>query len=146
MTNKIEKLLEGARTEYDVMVRLAPRLAGRPCVIKIKEPATKGSWAETTLRDDGVFEVRIAPWIDEDQTMRSYLHELAHIRLHGPHMAPSNLHKAAGRTVTSDNIPTWEDQADALRDEWLRYGRRHAPAGYSEDGGVLVALMTYYTT
>jgi hypothetical protein len=140
------------RTEFDLMRVLAPRLAGRYCEVKIKQPATTGSWATLQIRPDGVPEVHIAPWIDEDQQLSSFLHELAHIRAgHADQMIPSNTHEAPARSITvtaeqKKQTLSWELQADALRDRWLAYGKAHAPAGYSEDGGVLVALLNYYTT
>jgi hypothetical protein len=145
---KTKRLLEAATTEFDLMRILAPILAGRYCVVKIKDPATTGSYGTLQIRPDGVPEIHITPYLDH-QSVRTLLHECAHIRLHADKMTPSNTHQAAARSITvtkeqKQQTLSWELQADTLRDHWLAYGKAHAPSGYSEDGGIMVALLDYY--
>jgi len=146
MTDKIDKLLEGAHTEFDVMRILAPRLAGRQVIVKIATPKTTGSFGEMYVNQDGIPVITTMPYLDGLDT---FLHEVAHARLHADQMIKSDLDQARPRSYIvnkMENQPSWEDQADELRDQWLEYGKAHAPDGYSEDGGIMVALMTYYTT
>ena len=136
------------RTEFDLMWVLAQRLAGRYCVVKIKDPATTESFGTLQIRPDGVPEIHITPYL-EHQSIRTLLHECAHVRLHADKMTPSNTHQAAARsiTVTKDQkrqTVSWELQADALRDRWLSYGKAHADPSLPEDEGIMWALMDYY--
>ena len=134
------------RTVFDLMRVLGNRLAGRSCVIRMQEPATTNSYGTMQVRPDGVPEIHISPGLGP-QTIKTFLHELAHVRLHYKQIKPSHIHTAAPRTVTvrkEAKRPIWESQADALRDEWLAYGKRHADPTLPDEEGILWALLDYY--
>lgn len=132
------------KTQFDLMRVLAFRLAGREVIVRMGEPKTTSSLGTTHIDVDGVPVVTIMPGMDGLDT---YLHEVAHVRLHADMMTPSNLDQAKPRSVTvskAEKRPSWDDQADRLRDTWLAYGKKHADPTLPEDEGVLWALMDYY--
>ena len=135
------------KSVYDLMVLAAPVLAGRPCVVRLADPVTKTALGCVTVRADGVPVITIRADLGK-WTLSSFLHELAHIRLgHVDRMESSNLEQAPAYSYTvskAERQPSWEDQADALRDQWLAYGKKHADPSYTQDAGILLALIDKY--
>jgi len=128
-----------------MMVIAAPTIAGRPCIIRRKAPGSKDAYGSTTVRPDGLPVIRIDPDLGKD-TVKIYLHELAHIRLgHVDQVRRTNLHLAAPRSIPADANPSireWENQVDDQVNEWLRYGRKHADPG--DQLGIIQALYKHY--
>jgi hypothetical protein len=132
------------RTVFDLMRKLAPILAGRKVYFRLGDPPTKTGLGTTSVSREGVPVVIVRP----DAPIETYLHELAHIRLgHTDKMTRSDTHKRPAYSVQvkpSQRVPTWENQADALSDQWLTYGKAHELPGYNGEAGVLMALLNYY--
>ena len=116
------------KTQFDLMRLVAKHLAGRSCIVRIGEPVTTNSLGTVTIRGDGMPVISIDPLLGQ-WAIHTFLHEVAHVKLHAGKMAKSSLDKARPRSVTvskEQKQPTWEDQADALRDRWLNFGKAHA--------------------
>jgi hypothetical protein len=132
------------RTQFDLMRVLAQKLAGREVIVRMQTPKTTGSLGTLHINQDGIPVLTIMPYLDGLDT---FLHECAHVRLHADKMVRSDLDQAKPRAVTvnkAEKQPSWELQADALRDHWLSYGRQHADPTQPDDEGILWALMDYY--
>lgn len=140
--NEIEE-----RFERVLMMAAAPIICGRWCVVKFKTPPTVGSYGSTMVRPDGIIEIHISPNLGEN-TVETYLHELAHVRLgHVDLMPVSNIHEAKPRTVSvsrEERRPQWEVDADDLKERWLRYGEVHAKPNQTKAQNVIWALLDFY--
>ena len=126
------------RTQFDLMRILANRLAGREVIVRLQEPATKGSLGAMSIGPDGIPVILISPSLGQ-WTIETLLHEIAHVRLHANQMTRSTSHQAPARSITvsqDQKRPAWEDQADQLRDQWLAWGKANRdPALPEEPGG-----------
>ena len=136
------------RIDQALMKYAAPYLAGQPCRVKFRKPAAKGFNASVHNSLDGIPEVNLTPDMDPERTLKSYLHELGHVRA-------GHLDKAGKmHDMPPDSNPVYwnninwqnEAQADAWRDQWLKYGQKHAKAADTETQGILYALVDYYKT
>lgn len=133
----------------DHMITTAAVLTGRPCIVRLREPATRGSHGALYMDPNGTPVIDIDPSLGQ-WTIPTLLHELAHVKLHAGLMERSNTHTQAPRTQPSRHSqakrPTWESAADQLRDQWLEVGRRLAdPSEQDQDIAIMKALIkTYY--
>ena len=133
-------------TVYDLMQKVAPKLAGRKIIFRLGDPPTKTALGTTSVNRDGVPVVIVRSDLGE-HTLATFLHELAHIRLgHSDKMVRSDTQKKPAYSVTvtpAQRVQPWENQADALRDRWLHYGKAHADPTLPGDEGILWALLEY---
>lgn len=133
------------KTQFDLMQAVANHLTGRQVIVRMQTPVTTNSLGTVQIKADGVPVVDIDPGLGQ-WTMHTFLHELAHVKLHAGQMVRSNLDQAKPQTITvnkMDKRPTWEVQADELRDHWMNYAKAHSDPTLSGDEGILWALMNW---
>jgi len=134
------------KTVYDLMVEAAPVIAGRPVIFRYETPFTTNSYGTITINKKNIPVVTVSNLLID--TLSTYLHELAHVRLHADRMEKSNWDTAPARSYQVPKYkksPTREAQADAMRDEWLKIGKANADPSLPGDEGILLALIDYYT-
>ena len=134
--------------EYlDLMTATAYYLTGRPCRVRLKETVTKNSLGTVTIDPEGLPVVDVLPNLGQ-HTMATFLHELAHVKLHAGSMEKSTLDRAPARSYQvsqQERQPTWENAADQLRDLWLQLGEREADPNEPDHGkAIMKALIAHY--
>lgn len=145
--DRIEQTLDKVEL-WAMMLHAGPTIAGRPVAIRFKEPVTAGLDGSVTVRPDGTPDIRLSPGLSGDRLLDVYLHELAHARLHADQMPRSDLYDAPPKSrafreyVERDHDQADEDQAEKLKNDWLRYGLNHADPG--DQLGIIQALFDYY--
>lgn len=143
LLKRVEKAIDEVAL-WVVMIMAAPTIAGRHVIVRRRDPTQRGAAAEVSVNQEGVPVISISPNIGPD-TVKMYLHELAHIRLgHTDQMARSNTHNEPPGSDTLQVNTSWEDQVNEQVNEWLRYGRNHADPTEPEQMGIVQALYKHY--
>lgn len=106
-------------------------LTGQNPVIKFEPSPSKGAFGSVTRDLAGVLTVYIHPNLDLNSIFEVFLHEAAHVKLHAPAIAKSNLPTMAADTYTNTartdaHYQADESAADQLRAAWLDYANKNA--------------------
>ena len=119
-------------TLFDLYKAVGEHLAGTRIILKFQQPGRPDADGQLTRLLDNRALIEVIPYRGEDRTLKIFLHELAHIRLHWKDLQaiePSKALAAAPGTLTPGGdlakYPTQENQADALADKWLQYANEH---------------------
>lgn len=81
--NEIQAAIDGVEAAWlEVLyTRAAVKLTGRPVILEWRKPIIPGARGCTVKRSEDLV-VMIAPDLDPDQKLETFLHELAHCLLH----------------------------------------------------------------
>jgi hypothetical protein len=141
------------RGELEALYRkVAVHLSGRADVKLYFEDT--GIGAMGCMRSvNGVPTIQISYIEGMDSELSTVLHEIAHARLHFGNLAPSHHRPTQGQAAprnerTSHRGDAMENEANALRDTWLKYAAdyawKFADPGYLPGiGAYLRALLTW---
>ena len=131
--NTIERALPGFTKAYTdwLYTAVARRLTGRPCKVEFVQPYIKKTRGLAARKGDtGIIQIR--PGLGEDQTLETYLHEVAHVRLHfkGLMGLPKQARPESYRlTVPEGEMEAHEqreDEARTLAAHWEEYADENA--------------------
>jgi len=136
--------------ELWLLMQLASQyIAGKPCVLKRRDPASIGAVGLTTVNMQGVPIVTLMPSLQDegDQVLlETYLHELAHVRLHSGMIRRTNTDMQPPNSKETPPSPReYENEANDQAKAWLEYGERHRDLNEPYAQGVIYALVDYYT-
>lgn len=133
---------------------LAQRLAGRPVEIRWQHPPYAEALGCAIKTRDGEAVAYITPtWDEPNKVYRTYLHEMAHLRLHWDVMPKTNHadqpsgSMAGGGSTQLGNIihRPIEDEADALKADWMAHAENNTWRP-SDPNECLKALMDWLPT
>ncbi len=138
----------------DLMQEVASHLVGEELkiLVQLREPAMQGTNALFYKNAHGVGVIDVDPTLDNDQFLRSFLHECAHARLHHRIILNTDISKRSSGSmaleVPSDDYDLkLESEAIALSDYWLAWCKDHQfnyyKAGMSELESRLWSLKNY---
>ncbi len=138
------------RLELWLLMQLAaPYIAGKPCILKRRDPASRDAAGLTTVNMQGVPIVTLMPSLQDegDQVLlKTYLHELAHVRLHSGMIRRTNTDMQPPNSKETPPSPReYENEANDQAKAWLEYGERHRDLNEPYAQGVIYALVDYYT-
>lgn len=132
------------KTLYDLMAATASHLAGKPVMVRLQKPATKGMDGECHADERGRVVIDIKPDLDNDRFIYVYCHEVSHARLHT--FKPSTVNKAGAGTLAplpvTRSYQLHEDQADTQAAAWIAYAKANAKPYYDLEQA-LWALLDY---
>lgn len=150
MSGELDAALE-ARIDramlWPFMKFAAPIIAGKPCLVKRREPTTKNSWGVTSLNMDGTPVITLSPYLAEQgerEYLRVYLHELAHVKLHTGVLSRSTSDTEPPNSKDPPSIEIYEIEADKLAAEWLKYGETNRNLQEPYALGIIYALIKKY--
>lgn len=131
------------KTEFDLMFYTAQALAGKPVILRLKHPSTKGNHGECHAGPDGQIYIDMVPMLPDKIKLLVLCHEAAHARLHT--FKPSMVYKLQSGTLDpnpdSPKERVRESQADALAKKWMDYAKQH---GGDDIQDQLIALLNLY--
>ena len=138
------------RLELWLLMQLAaPYIAGKPCILKRRDPASINAAGLTTVSMKGIPIVTLMPSLQDegDQVLlKTYLHELAHVRLHSGMIRRTNTDMQPPNSKETPPSPReYENEANDQAKAWLEYGERHRDLNEPYAQGVIYALVDYYT-
>lgn len=96
-------LVKSINREFDLLLfsRVAEKLAGKSVTVKFQNDLDD-SINGYTVKENGQLVIYVDPDLDEDQTFTTFLHEVAHARLHAGYITDNQAAPAkAGRQVSS---------------------------------------------
>ena len=114
------------QTVYQLYQAIAEQLAGKPVLLRFQQPQYKNYLGCCHMNRRGQIVIDVSPHLDNEQTLRVFLHECAHARLHkfipsdtnktAQSIAPQTPRNAIQAGVTNQH----EAEADKLAAEWLK--------------------------
>lgn len=146
------------RTTYDLMLAAARHLTGLPIELNFTSVRKIGALGATRKNHDGVMILDLADDYAasmSDQSLWVFIHELAHVKLHGAGMPASDTANISAREQLAQtknsqsklDVAWKEKQANDLAKTWLTWARRHAPKeqdnGASNFENYLTILLKY---
>lgn len=150
MSGELDAALE-ARIDrvmlWPMMKFAAPLIAGKPCLVKRREPTTKNSWGVTSLNMDGTPVITLSPYLVEQgerEYLRIYLHELAHVKLHTSILRRSTSDIEPPSSKDPPSIEIYEIEANNQVSEWLKYGEANRDLKEPYALGIIYALIKKY--
>lgn len=132
--------------------KVAQHLSRRACLVRFREPPTKGAAGECYRAEDfpSVAFIDISPGLCVVERFKVLLHEVAHARLHLETIETTSAQKEHSGSIELSshfwNVQHAEDsrehQAQALADRWNEYAETKVfkAVGTCEDEELLVAL------
>jgi hypothetical protein len=118
----------------DLCEAAAENLAGRPLLLRFRQPPAVGALGEFYKSDSGVLCIDIAPGLPPLQLLAVLAHEAAHARLHAAYAPVTTLAQQRGGIVLArgGNMALFEDPAEALARSWLERAARLAAPHLAE--------------
>ena len=121
--------------DYYALSQLATKITGRKWVnVEFQRPPWAGFSGAAMANPGGEFTIYLDPLLSEADQYKIYLHECAHVNLHGARMVPITTQELqaapqANRPETdikADYLAQLEREADSLADIWDRIAQRDA--------------------
>lgn len=137
-------------TIADLYTEVARVLAGKDVILQFKRPVYKNLLGCASKNESGKLVIDLTPDLPGELSLKVFLHELAHIKLHARKYASSRIGSMASGSVKSGGDPDekQEREADEFASHWLSYARLHLLDHYknsmSEEEAMLQALLHYY--
>ena len=134
--------------DFDALaVEVAELLTGRAVAIRWRSPASIGAIGTTSKFFDK-FVIEIDPNLSMDQALKTYLHECAHVLLHGDQMCNSAVAvrppaSIVDNTAIDQGHNARELEADQLAEYWLSEAEEEAYV--KTEYRMLQALKRLYT-
>lgn len=140
-------------SDEKLMSRCAEHLTGKAVEVRLRHPVAAHGVGQVYKTWSG-FIIDIDPnFVSDDVTLRTFLHECAHIKNGDLALLPVSAdHRAAPRSVKISPAArsAWragapEHSADVLADKWMAYAERHAHEyerqGFTRFGWMLLSLI-----
>lgn len=137
----------------ELMEAVATHLAGKPVMVRLRDPQYAGLSGVTHKATTGQIVVDVKSTLDNDTFLRVFLHEVAHAKMHARGFAESNVNQPAGSIPRQPSTAAvkardrqQEREAELLACKWLAWARRHlwdVDEPGTEMEGLLKALLKY---
>lgn len=124
--------------------KTAEHLAGKKLFLCFRTPPNPRATGECYKSGD-LIHIDIDPNLTAWGAALIALHEIAHARLHWQLMQPMPAAQIKARSSDRENLPTLEQQAEALAAKWFAWAQRTAP-GWAENLPDEKKAIAYMTT
>jgi len=136
-------------TMADLYSEVARVLTGSNVILQFKRPVYKNMLACVSKNESGKLVIDLTPDLPGEESLKVFLHELAHVKLHSRKFASSRISSMASGSVKSGGAQDekQEREAEEYSKHWLSYARLHLMDHWknsmSEEEAMLTALLHY---
>ena len=134
------------KTVADLYAEVARVLTGSDVILQFKRPVYKNMLACVSKNEGGKIVIDLTPDLPGELSLKVFLHECAHVKLHARKFASSRISAMASGSVKSGGAQNekQEREAEEFTKHWLSYARLHLmdywQNGMSEESAMLTAL------
>jgi len=136
-------------TMADLYSEVAHVLTGNDVILQFKRPVYKNMLACISKNESGKLVIDLTPDLPGELSLKVFLHELSHVKLHARKFARSRISAMASGSVKSGGAQDekQEREAEEYSSHWLSYARLHLmdywKNSMSEEEAMLQALLHY---